>query len=173
MLLSPKKTKFFLILVSALLIADQWTKYLIHSRFRLGESLVLIEHLFAFTYVRNYGAAFGFLNNAPAAFREPFFLAIPILALVFLFYMLYRMEDHKTYTVVALCMIISGAVGNLIDRLRFGYVIDFIDVHWKEFYHWPAFNIADSCIVVGVTILFIESFMSDMKVRRAARSSKH
>ncbi len=147
----------------ALLALDQWTKYLVHSRFRVGESIDLIPNLFALTYVRNQGAAFGILQTASPAFREPFFLLVPVIAIGVISYLYYKLEPGQKLSAVALTLVLSGAVGNLIDRARFGFVIDFLDAHWKDFYHWPAFNVADSCIVVGVGILFFQSFTEPSK----------
>lgn len=155
---SVKKAVTFLSVLISVLIVDQWTKHLIHSKWRWGESLVLIQDFFALTYVRNMGAAFGFLNSAPAAFRDRFFLAVPILAIITISYFLWKLPVKERATFFALSLIFSGALGNLIDRLRFGYVIDFLDAHYKEVYHWPVFNVADSVIVVGVGILMLVTY---------------
>lgn len=155
-----QKSKFVLLgaMLAVILVLDQWTKHLVHTRFRWGESLHLIDGFFALTYVRNTGAAFGLLNTAPAYFREPFFLLVPMLAMTVILVILWKLPVGDKWMTVALCLVFSGAIGNLIDRIRFGYVIDFLDVHYREVYHWPAFNVADSCIVVGVCILFVLSF---------------
>ncbi len=141
------------------ILFDQWTKYLVHSRFRWGESVNLVTHFFALTYVRNSGAAFGLLHRAPAWFRDPFFIVVPLVAMVVISILFHRLEARQRLTAWSFSLILSGAIGNLIDRLRFGYVIDFLDFHWKEFYHWPAFNVADSCIVVGVALMFLQSLL--------------
>ncbi len=143
------------------LALDQWTKWLVHSRFRVGESIELLDPVFALTYVRNKGAAFGILQTASAEFREPFFLLVPIVAIVAIGVLYYRLKPEQKYSALAFSLILSGAVGNFIDRARLGFVVDFLDVHWKEVYHWPAFNIADSCIVVGVGLLFLLSFKAE------------
>jgi signal peptidase II len=140
-------------------LVDQWTKWQVHTRFRVGETLDLIPSFLSLTYVRNQGAAFGILQSADPRFREPFFLAVPLIAIAVITYLYFRMEPEKKGSAVALALVLSGAIGNLIDRVRFGYVIDFVDAHWKEIYHWPAFNVADSCIVVGVGILLLVSFL--------------
>ena len=155
---------------TAILCLDQWTKYLIVSRFYWGESLPIIRGYFDITYVRNSGAAFGLLHRAPAWFRDPFFLAVPIVALVVILVIFSRLKSGQHWTAVALSLVFGGAVGNLIDRLRFRWVIDFLYFHWKEVFYWPAFNVADSCIVVGVAILFLQSFIGD---QRAPKSSSN
>ncbi|MSP18882.1 MAG: signal peptidase II [Bdellovibrionales bacterium] len=144
--------------VLLVILFDQWTKQLVLNRFHWGESLSIIQSFFALTYVRNMGAAFGVLHNAPAYFRDPFFIMVPILALVIIMAILAKLKPDQKLTGLALSLVMGGAIGNLIDRVRFGYVVDFLDLHWKEVYHWPAFNVADSCIVIGVTYLFIGSF---------------
>lgn len=138
---------------------DQWTKQEILNRFVLGESIEIFPGWFNFTYVRNKGAAFGFLHSAPEAFREPFFLAIPIIAIFILGYLYRKALPEDRLSAWGLTLILSGAVGNLIDRVRLGYVVDFIDVYHRSLGHWPAFNIADSAIVIGVILLFIQSFL--------------
>lgn len=155
-----QRSKFFLLggILAVVLVIDQWTKHLVHTRFRWGESLPLVPGFFDLTYVRNTGAAFGLLNNAPAYFRDPFFLIVPVIAMTVILAILWKLPKGDHWMATALCLVFSGAIGNLIDRLRFGYVVDFLDVHYKELYHWPAFNVADSCIVVGVGILFVLSF---------------
>ncbi len=135
---------------------DQWTKSLVINRFRLGESISIIEGFFSLTYVRNTGAAFGLLAGAHPAFRIPFFVIVPIIALIAigLIFKKLPVTDRKLST--ALSLVIGGAVGNLIDRLALGYVVDFLDFHWKFLYHFPAFNVADSAICVGVGILMLD-----------------
>ena len=139
-------------------LCDQWTKQLVLNRFHWGESVSIIRSFFALTYVRNMGAAFGIFHNAPAYLRDPFFIMVPILAMVIIMAILAKLKPDQKLTGLALSLVMGGAIGNLIDRVRFGYVVDFLDFHWKEVYHWPAFNVADSCIVIGVTYLFIDSF---------------
>lgn len=146
------------VVLTVSLVLDQWTKWLVDSSFRVGESLSLIEPILALTYVRNKGAAFGILQTASPGFRDPFFVLVPLLAISVISYLYYRLEKDQQLSAFALSLVLSGAVGNLLDRIRLGYVIDFLDIHWKEVYHWPAFNVADSCIVVGVGILFFQSF---------------
>lgn len=146
----------FLIAWSTFAVAiDQVTKLFVHTRFQLGESITVVQNFFNFTYVRNPGAAFGFLAETPPQFREGFFLAIPPIAMVIILLILKGVEDRDRWQIFALSSIFGGAIGNYIDRIRFGYVIDFLDFHLFEKYSWPAFNIADSAIVLGVGILMV------------------
>ena len=160
MISNEKKKRFLLLFVITVvvLISDQWTKQVVHKNFHWGESRPIIKNFFSLTYVRNTGAAFGFLNRAPAAFREPFFIVVPLIAMAVILLIFIRLKEDQHLMAASLSLVLSGAIGNLIDRLKYGFVIDFLDFHWKEVYHWPAFNIADSCIVVGVAVLFILSW---------------
>lgn len=151
------KSKYLLLVAvsGALITLDQLTKTIIHTGYRLGESTIVIPGFFNITYVRNYGAAFGFLAEVNPAFREIFFLSIPPIALLIILRVLKGVPDEDRIQVLSLSMIFGGAIGNYIDRLRFRYVIDFLDFHFKGAYSWPAFNVADSAIVCGVIILLI------------------
>ena len=128
-----KKKYLYLAVISGLLISlDQLTKLYIHTQFRLGESFSLIPDFFNVTYVRNYGAAFGFLAESHPGFREIFFLSMPPIALVIIVMILKTVQESDWKQVAALSLIFGGAIGNYIDRLRFRYVIDFIDFHLKN-----------------------------------------
>ncbi len=164
------KKYLYLLVISALLISfDQLTKLYIHTHFQLGESLVVIKNFFNLTYVRNFGAAFGFLANSHPEFREVFFLVMPPIALTIILYILRSVAESDRFQVIALSCIFGGAVGNYIDRLRYRYVIDFLDFHINEKYTWPAFNVADSAIVIGVCMLLI---LMVAETKNAKRSSQ-
>ena len=150
----------FLVAWSTFIITfDQLTKLYIHTHFQLHESINVIQNFFNITYVRNPGAAFGFLADSHPEFRELFFLAIPPIATVIILLILKSVSNKDRWQIFALSSIFGGAIGNYIDRLRFRYVIDFLDFHLYEKYSWPAFNIADSAIVVGIIILIILMWM--------------
>jgi signal peptidase II len=150
-------TKYLLLatIACALVALDQMTKMYVHTNFGLGESVPVIPDFFSFTYVRNPGAAFGFLRDAPEQFRTLFFLLTPPVAMIIILAILRGVPSSDKIQVVALCAIFGGALGNYIDRLRFGYVIDFLDIHYKNIWNYPAFNIADSAIVCGVIALIL------------------
>ncbi len=137
------------------IVIDQITKNYILEAFRYGESIDVIKNYFNITYVRNYGAAFGMLSTVEATTRDTFFLLMPPLAMAVILIMLKMSPNNETIRKVALCSVFAGALGNYIDRLRFGYVVDFLDFHYKQAYAWPAFNVADMAIVCGVTVLII------------------
>lgn len=139
-----------------IIILDQVTKLLIVERFRLGETIPIISGFFNLTYIRNTGAAFGILAMAPQAFRVPFFVTVPLVALVVIGYIFKKISDNDLKLSTALSLVIGGAIGNLIDRVRLEYVVDFLDFHWSYQYHFPAFNVADSAICVGVGFLMLD-----------------
>ncbi|MBI3247606.1 MAG: lipoprotein signal peptidase [Deltaproteobacteria bacterium] len=152
-----KKTVLICLIVGSILVLDQATKWLVASRLRVHESVTVIESFFQLTHARNTGAAFSLLAQAPASFRQPFFFVTTLIAVGVLLVLLRRVEPSRTLTLVAIAGILGGALGNFIDRLLYGEVIDFLLVHWRQYY-WPAFNVADSCITVGVALLLFASF---------------
>ena len=146
------------IITSVILVFDQATKLYVDANFRLHESVPVIRGFFHLTYVRNKGAAFGIL--ADNAVRIPFFITVSTIAMIGIFWYIKHIRAEQRLTFFSLSLIFSGALGNLIDRIRLGEVIDFIDIFWQR-HHWPAFNVADSAITVGVTLLFIEMWRED------------
>jgi signal peptidase II len=137
--------------LAIILVFDQLTKFIVDRWMPLHHSIPIIDNLFSLTYVRNTGAAFGIFAGSHEAFRLPFLILVSVLALGFVFMMLKRLPDEQTGLITALALIIGGALGNLVDRVLYGEVIDFLDFYWSH-YHWPAFNVADSCITIGVVI---------------------
>jgi len=162
------KLRYIILLaVSALvLVLDQATKLYIDRTMALHSSITVIEGFFNITYLRNKGAAFGILANS--AYRLPFFLLVSGVAVVVILVVIRRLREDQRISAVSLSLIFSGALGNLIDRVRLGEVIDFLDVHWRG-HHWPAFNVADSAICVGVFLLAIEMFLDERREKREAR----
>lgn len=149
----------------AIVALDQLTKIYIHTHYRLGESRAIISQVFDITYVRNFGAAFGFFATLARNFREPFFVLVPVIALGVIIFIMRTTKDTQKVQILGLSLIFGGAIGNYIDRLRFKYVIDFLDFHWRDIYHWPAFNIADSAIVTGVSILLLQMLLQRSHIR--------
>ena len=139
-------------------VLDQLTKYLIVQRFQLYESIPLFPGL-NLIYVHNTGAAFSFLQDA-GGWQRWFFIFLSSAISVALVAWLRNLSVNRTWLAVALALVLGGAVGNLIDRIYLGYVIDFIDVYVDR-WHWPAFNVADSAISVGIVMLIIDSFWFD------------
>ncbi|NTV50464.1 MAG: signal peptidase II [Geobacteraceae bacterium] len=146
------------------IIIDQITKIAIDRSMQLFDSIPVIENFFHITYVRNKGAAFSFLSNA--SWRLPFFIIVSTFASLVILVAFRKLRDDQRLAHISLAMIFSGAVGNLIDRIRLGEVIDFLDVHWYR-HHWPAFNVADSLICVGVFLLAIDMILEEKRLKKA------
>lgn len=151
-----------LIWVLSVVAADQFTKWLVISSFAYNELRPVLPGFFNLTFLANTGAAFGMLAGENTMWRQVFFIGVAFFALIVLVfaYRHYR-NDHPLY-VHSVGMIAGGALGNLIDRLRFGAVIDFLDFHVGH-YHWPAFNVADSAITVGVACFILAGILSPRK----------
>jgi signal peptidase II len=146
------KFKLVLFLVVAIVALDQATKAIVDRSMLLNHSVPVIDGIFSLTYIRNTGAAFGFLARSGEFFRRTFLIGFSIAAIGFIVVMLRRLPQHEKLLTVALGFILGGAIGNLIDRLLYGEVIDFLDFYWS-YHHWPAFNVADSFITVGVVVI--------------------
>ena len=151
-----------------IVVFDQLVKIYIHTAFGLGESVPVLQNIFSITYVRNTGAAFGIFREASQFFRDAFFLSMPPIAMVIILLMLRGVQNTDRWQIFSLSLIFGGAIGNYIDRLRFGYVIDFLDFHFKEVWSYPAFNIADSAIVSGVCLLLLLMTWRDRAAKKAA-----
>ena len=159
--------------IAGFLVAlDQVTKIYVHANFALGETVPVIQDIFHITYVRNIGAAFGIFREMPELFRDLFFKSMPPIAMIIILYMLKGVPTEDRWQVFALSGIFGGAVGNYIDRLRFGYVIDFLDIHYKDAWTYPAFNIADSAIVCGVCLLLILMTVRERAEKKRQAASK-
>lgn len=147
------KGKFIGILLLSLVLLDQATKFVIDRTFPLHHSIPVIEGFFSLTYIRNTGAAFGIFSGSHESFRRPILILFSLLAIGFILRLLWRMPKTEKGLITALTLILGGAIGNLVDRVLYGEVIDFLDFYWSSF-HWPAFNFADSFITIGVVITF-------------------
>ena len=140
---------------------DQASKYWIIGRLHYGERMWVIPGYFELTHVRNPGGMFSFMADASVEVRMILFVGAAILAIFLLLLFLARHPADERLVPMALGMILAGAVGNLLDRLIHGEVIDFLNVHLMNGYVWPSFNVADSLIVVGTIILMFEVFMGE------------
>jgi signal peptidase II len=145
------------------LVLDQASKLAIDANMQLYESIPLLPY-FNLTYVHNTGAAFSFLAQA-GGWQRWLFAGLAVVMSSIIAVWLHRLKKHETLMAVALSLVLGGAVGNLIDRVAYGYVIDFLDVYYRDdWQHWPAFNIADSAICIGVGLMLLESFGVGRKV---------
>lgn len=138
----------------AIIALDQVTKSYVVSKMYLHQSIPIIPDYFSLTYIRNPGAAFGILASSSSGFRMVFFLMTSIFALGLLITIFVRLEPSDWWGQLTIASIFGGAIGNLIDRLQFGEVVDFLDFYISG-YHWPAFNVADMAISIGVCSLFL------------------
>ena len=140
------------------IIADQITKIIIRSHLALFEKIPMLPFL-DIVHLRNPGAAFGMLNDLPENMRTPLFAFILIVAFIAILFFLKKAENNDRILIFSLSLILGGAIGNSIDRFRFGYVTDFIDFHWFENpkYHWFPFNVADAAITIGVILILFEA----------------
>ncbi len=156
-------------LVPALIVVvlDQLTKAMVVADIGLHQSIPVIDGFFALTYVRNTGAAFGMFASRSAALRVPLLLAVAVLALGVLLWFV-RTVPAERWVVIAACGgVLGGAIGNMIDRAAYGEVIDFLDVYVGT-YHWPAFNVADSAITIGVVVLCFDALLGAPAAERPA-----
>jgi signal peptidase II len=136
-------------------VLDQVSKLAVSGSMQLYQSIKIMPY-FNLTYVHNTGAAFSFLSDA-GGWQRWFFAGLAVIISTVMVVWLAKLKQHETLLAVALSLVLGGAIGNLIDRLAYGYVIDFLDVYYQS-WHWPAFNIADSAITLGVVLMLLESF---------------
>jgi signal peptidase II len=149
--------KFRYLVVTAVVIAlDQFTKYAVSVRMQEGDEIEVIRNLFAISYTKNPGIAFGMLNNGDVRWLLVF---ISVAAVMVVFYYMMRAPASNRLLLWSLALLSAGICGNLIDRVRIGRVIDFILVHYKD-YQWPVFNIADTAITIGAAMMAIELFLT-------------
>jgi signal peptidase II len=145
--------------MAALVGFDQLTKWLVVRSLDLHDYRPLVEGCLSLSHVRNYGAAFGILADADLPYQAVLFSGLSLAALIAIGVYAYRLPAEARLPQMALSLILGGAVGNLIDRLRLGYVVDFVHVYWKH-HQWPDFNAADSAITIGVSLLILDILRS-------------
>jgi signal peptidase II len=153
-------------IMGIVLVLDQFTKYVVESRIRLYDVIVIIPGFFNITHVRNKGAAFGILSNLPEFWRSMFFIAVTIVAVAVV--IAFIVKTRERLPVYAFSLIAGGAMGNVIDRIRYGEVIDFIQWYVKSHY-WPSFNVADSSITIGVVMLAVEMLFFDKTEKESGK----
>jgi signal peptidase II len=143
----------FLWITLAVCVADQVTKY--YALLHLRNSEIPLAPFLKFSLAFNTGAAFSFLSDA-GGWQNLFFVVVAFLISVVILFMIRRLGANDTQVAVALTLVLGGAAGNVIDRVRFGYVVDFIDVYYRA-WHWPTFNVADSAITIGAVLLVLDA----------------
>jgi signal peptidase II len=152
----------YILLVAVTLVLDRWTKALILNRFSLNESIPVIDGLFNITYVQNTGVAFGIFSSIASPAKTLLLSVFTIFAAAVVVTYSVRSSAQNHLLQTALALILGGALGNLYDRLAYGYVVDFLEFYLRT-YHWPSFNVADSAISIGVALLALEIFRAERK----------
>jgi len=151
------------IVAGAVLVLDQVTKALVLAHLPLGGSIPVIPGFFDLTHVHNPGGAFGFLSGMSAEVRSLLFVAVSLLAAGLILYFYWQTPVRQRFLAAGLSLLFGGAIGNLVDRIRFGVVVDFLDLYAGNL-HWPAFNVADSAITVGVLIFAYHILFGKMRL---------
>jgi signal peptidase II len=159
---------YFYLISLVIVLLDQLAKLLVLRSMRLGQNIPIVLGFFDLTFVLNPGAAFSLFATLPEWIRNPFFILISVAAAVLIVVYRSRYLQENRLASVSLALILGGAIGNLIDRLWYGVVVDFLDAHIYQ-YHWPIFNVADSAISVGVTLLLLEMLLEWRRERKGSR----
>jgi signal peptidase II len=156
--------------MAAIVLLDQGTKALVVRSLALHEYVPLVDGLLSLSHVRNRGAAFGILSDWDLPYQTVLLSALSLGALLAIAAYFVRLPANARLPRAALALVLGGAVGNLVDRVRLGYVVDFVHVYWRR-YQWPDFNVADSAITVGVTLLVFDILRSPGPSPADAKSS--
>ena len=158
------KRKYWVLLIFCLgiLLLDQATKYMVVQKLPLYRRVEVIQGFFNLTHVRNTGGAFGIFGGEKGGIGSILFVAVSLIAVGAILYLFTKVKESEKILALSFSLILSGALGNLIDRLRYGEVVDFLDFYLST-YHWPAFNISDSAICIGIGLMAIEVLIQDRK----------
>lgn len=157
-----KKYWILLIFCIGILLLDQWTKSLVVEKLPLYQRVEVIQGFFNLTHVRNTGGAFGIFGGEKGGLGSILFVVVSLIAIGAIVFLFLKVKENEKTLAFSFSLILSGAVGNLIDRLRYGEVVDFLDFHLSS-YHWPAFNVADSAICIGIGLMALELLKGDHK----------
>jgi signal peptidase II len=162
--------KYLSVFIAVLIIVglDQFTKYVICRTLPLHHQVEVVRDFLHIVHIRNPGIAFGLLTREGSAYRLPLLIFICGVAVFIFAYFLSQIRQGSRVQLLCFALLLGGAAGNLIDRFRLGEVIDFIDVHWYMAFHWPAFNVADSAISVGIVLLGLDSIAGRIRKRPPA-----
>jgi len=162
---SARTIHFFLAVLVVLL--DRWTKHLVAARIALYSHIQVMPGFFRITHTENTGAAFSLFADSPSHWKTAMLVGFSVIAMIVVSVLLWKQSRPLTMTGIALSLILGGAVGNLWDRVASGRVVDFLDVYYKT-YHWPVFNLADSAIVIGASLLVLEIIFGQSKAATAS-----
>jgi len=163
------KSKYWvlLILCVAIIVMDQWTKDVVQQRLALYQRVEVVQGFFNLTHVRNPGGAFGIFGGEKGGLGSWLFVLVSLVAIGSILFLLVKTKEGEKTLSFSFSLVLSGAVGNLIDRLRFGEVVDFLDFYLYS-YHWPAFNVADSAICIGIGLMAFDLLIRDRKRLRGS-----
>lgn len=156
---APRRLHWLLLISAVIVLADRLTKTIVAARIPLGEAIPVVPHFLRITHWLNEGAAFSlFADSASPGTVRWGLIAFSALAATAVFIAMFRLGSQLTFTTAALALVLGGALGNLHDRIAYGSVVDFLEVHIFG-YHWPDFNVADSAIVTGACLLLLDSLL--------------
>jgi len=156
------KRKYWVLLIFCLgiLLLDQWTKYMIVQKLNLYQRVEVIHGFFNLTHVRNTGGAFGIFGGEKGGLGSILFVVVSLIAIGAIVFLFIKIKENEKTLALSFSLILSGAIGNLIDRIQYREVVDFLDFHLST-YHWPSFNIADSAICIGIGLMALELLKRD------------
>ena len=160
--------KYHIIIAGLIVLCDRMTKWLVAQKIALSDSVDVIPGVFRLTHVQNQGAAFGLFAESPSEWKVAMLIMFSIAALAVVSALLWKNGNALNATAIALSLVFGGALGNLWDRVVSGKVIDFLDFYFGS-HHWPAFNIADSAIVVGALLLLSEIFLAPQEEKAVSQ----
>lgn len=163
-----QRYRFLVAVALPLVLLDQGTKFLIAKTLEYHETITVVANFFDIVHARNKGAAFGIMRDS--AIRLPFLIGVSLVAVIAVLLFYRKLENGQRLSAWGLALVLAGAMGNLIDRVRFGEVVDFLSVHWYEHF-WPAFNVADSAICIGVALLALEMILEERRKKADGSST--
>jgi len=155
-----KRYWVFSMISFGIILIDQWTKYVVQQRLTLYHRVEVIPEFFNLTHVRNAGGAFGIFGGEKGGIGSLLFVFVSLMAIGIIIFLFVRVKEGEKNLSLSFSLVLSGAIGNLIDRLRYGEVIDFLDFHLFSV-HWPAFNVADTAICIGIGLMALELLVKD------------
>jgi signal peptidase II len=161
--------KYHIIIAVLIVLCDRMTKWVISQKIALSDSVDVIPGVFRLTHVQNQGAAFGLFADSPSEWKVAMLILFSVAALAVVSALLWKNGNALNATAIALSLVFGGALGNLWDRVVSGRVIDFLDFYFGS-HHWPAFNIADSAIVVGALLLLSEIFLAPQEEKQEEKA---
>jgi signal peptidase II len=154
------------LIAAAVIALDQYTKHLICSSLGLYGRIEVIPGFLDIIHIRNSGVAFGFLKGFGIQYKTLSLIGVTGVAVFLLGFLISQVRRDQKLQAFSLALILGGAIGNIIDRFRLGEVVDFVDAHWQEAYHWPAFNVADAAISIGIVLLLVDELLLQKKSKK-------